>query len=203
MEAYLTFQRQPQSFIDKEYFFCNHYAYLSKQRQDVCPYKFCMMDGNMDRVHFLWFKLKDQSPFFTKTMHAAAQKGRFDIVQLIMDTDPFHIREGLHLAARHGHLPMVQSIMVQMKNSKLGISPFSTATAWHGHFRVSWKYSYDWCGYTPLHLGAKYGHLKIVQFLMEHVEDKYPLDRNGKTPLHLAAEHGRQHIVQFLSANPV
>merc|ERR1711974_156406 len=116
MEGYLTFQRQPQSFIDKEYFLCNHYAYLSKQRQDVCPYKFCMMDGNMDRVHFLWFKLKDQSPFFTKTMHAAAQKGRFDIVQLIMDTDPFLIRQGLHLAARHGHLPMVQSIMVQMKN---------------------------------------------------------------------------------------
>ena len=41
---------------------------------------------------------------------------------------------------------------------------------------------------TPLHLAAKFGHLKILEYLMDFVENLDIQDVDGWTPLHLAVK---------------
>ena len=45
-------------------------------------------------------------------------------------------------------------------------------------------------GYTPLHLAAFKGHLKVFQFIFCEIEDKCPKTHEGWTPLHFAAAQG-------------
>ena len=42
------------------------------------------------------------------------------------------------------------------------------------------------------------GHLNIVSFIMEKVDDPNPADQDGATPLHWAAQEGHQDIVSFI-----
>lgn len=56
----------------------------------------------------------------------------------------------------------------------------------------------DNLGYTPLHLAAWNGHLKVVEFL----KDKAKLDatsKDGQTPLHVAAQWGHLDVVKALA----
>ena len=48
----------------------------------------------------------------------------------------------------------------------------------------------DVLGFTPLHLAAQNGHLKICQLILGNVHDKNP-KALGWTPLHFAAQKGQ------------
>ena len=54
-------------------------------------------------------------------------------------------------------------------------------------------------GDTPLHLAARSGHLSVVQYLINRVEEKHPKNSFGYTPFHKAARNGHQQVVLFLS----
>ena len=54
-------------------------------------------------------------------------------------------------------------------------------------------------GYTPLHHSAVYGHVSIVNQLIEHGSILDPLDNFGHTPTHAAALHGHVEVVRLPS----
>merc|ERR1719367_187457 len=85
----------------------------------------------------------------------------------------------LHLAAYHGHLPIVQLLvgLLENKNPKAGIY---------------------WQEITPLHDAALGGHLDVLQFLLQFNEqDTNPAESDGKTCLHLAAQNGHLNIIKY------
>ena len=68
----------------------------------------------------------------------------------------------------------------------------------------SMEYSYEYydefckCGYTPLHVAARYGHHQLATLLIRkgaRVDDQ---DCSGATPLHIAALHGLADTVNVL-----
>ena len=52
--------------------------------------------------------------------------------------------------------------------------------------------------YTPLHYAAEYGHLSIVEYLVNQKADINAKDENDHTPLHFAAENGHLSVVEYL-----
>ena len=57
------------------------------------------------------------------------------------------------------------------------------------------------CGYTPLHLAARYGHTNIGMRLIENGAHIHAQDCNGATPLHVAACHNHRDFVHFILSN--
>ncbi|XP_076609774.1 ankyrin repeat and death domain-containing protein 1A isoform X3 [Chaetodon auriga] len=55
-------------------------------------------------------------------------------------------------------------------------------------------------GLNMLHCAAQRGHISIMEFIMEDLEDICldSIDKSGKTALHLAAEHGHSEVAEFL-----
>ena len=71
-----------------------------------------------------------------------------------------------------------------------------------------WMTKGDRKGRTPLHLGAMYGYINVVEFIVieiidlceEEMKHKYmnTLDNKGRTPLFYAAAEGRATVLEFL-----
>ena len=60
-------------------------------------------------------------------------------------------------------------------------------------------------GFTPLHVAAKYGHLKVAEMLVNKGVDPNFDGKNGLTPLHVATHYNHVDIALFLlekRANP-
>ncbi|XP_028812330.1 ankyrin repeat and death domain-containing protein 1A isoform X3 [Denticeps clupeoides] len=55
-------------------------------------------------------------------------------------------------------------------------------------------------GLSLLHCAAQRGHIRVLEFIVEDLEDVQldRADKSGKTALHLAAEHGQLEVVEFL-----
>ena len=58
----------------------------------------------------------------------------------------------------------------------------------------------DVLGFTPLHLAAQNGHMKICQLIIGNVADKNP-KALGWTPLHFAAQKGQMEICKLILEN--
>lgn len=53
--------------------------------------------------------------------------------------------------------------------------------------------------WNALHYAAWYGHLDVVEYLVEKADSKFNArNKSGSTPLHLAAGQGHSHIVSYL-----
>jgi len=51
---------------------------------------------------------------------------------------------------------------------------------------------------TPIHFSAKYGHLSVIEYLVNHKADINAKDENNWTPLHYAARKGHLSVVEYL-----
>ncbi|MEE4639780.1 MAG: ankyrin repeat domain-containing protein, partial [Wenzhouxiangella sp.] len=54
---------------------------------------------------------------------------------------------------------------------------------------------------TPMHWAAQYGHVGVIQTLLEHGEDINARDSHDRTPLHWAAASGHENLVKMLLEN--
>ena len=68
-----------------------------------------------------------------------------------------------------------------------------------GMYRVD---SMDEYGYTPIHAATSYGHLELVQYLLNEGANVNTTDPDGDTPLHVCEDEGVARYLVSLGADP-
>lgn len=53
-------------------------------------------------------------------------------------------------------------------------------------------------GFTPLHLAAKYGNIKVAKLLLQKEAPVDAQGKNGVTPLHVASHYDHQNVALLL-----
>lgn len=136
-------------------------------------------------------------------VHAAAEKGHTEILQLLLNLDVVLIHAktddgetALHLASLEGHLKCVQILI--RKGCDMNCKTMKVHDKKTIHSVTSIAESYDFSG-TPLHCAAWKGHLSVVQYLIEQ-NDKLVNEPNinGWYPLHIAAYFNHVECVEYM-----
>jgi ankyrin repeat protein len=152
------------------------------------PLHYAVEAGNINLVKVLnpsredseWFSKLDETPF-----HMAAASGHADIIKLFLDTPYFRPqRENknrkAYVAGLHIRLPL------------LACRELSTASniVYDGGIQLK--------AITPLHAAAYFGHISVVELLLEDGASIYAEANCNFTPLHLAALRGHAEVVKLL-----
>lgn len=135
--------------------------------------------------------LRDPSHKNMNCLLKAAEKGHLEIFSLFLEFDIDYKMltshdtarcNPLHLAAKHGALPIIRKIQEHLKQDLSFL--FQTAKDQS----------------TPLHLAAQKGHLEVVKVLCQWGGEKLKCMRlkDGCTALHLASEQGHFTVVEYL-----
>ena len=56
-------------------------------------------------------------------------------------------------------------------------------------------------GFTPLHIAAKYGNIKVARLLLQKEADPNIQGKNGLTPLHVATHYNNVNVALLLLEN--
>ena len=133
------------------------------------------------------------------------------LLKRMEERNPVHFTTGrspLHLAAKNGHVEVVQIIIdKKVRNKDLKDEFGNTAflyAAEYGHLEVciqlkSKAKSRSKHGKTALHIAAAGGQLDVCKFLiLEIFKKKFPIDEYGNTPLHDAAKNGQVEICELI-----
>ena len=56
-------------------------------------------------------------------------------------------------------------------------------------------------GFTPLHIAAKYGNIKVARLLLQKEADPNVQGKNGLTPLHVATHYNNVNVALLLLEN--
>lgn len=56
-------------------------------------------------------------------------------------------------------------------------------------------------GFTPLHIAAKYGNIKVARLLLQKDADPNVQGKNGLTPLHVATHYNNVNVALLLLEN--
>lgn len=56
-------------------------------------------------------------------------------------------------------------------------------------------------GFTPLHIAAKYGNIKVARLLLQKDANPNAQGKNGLTPLHVATHYNHASVAQLLLEN--
>ncbi|KAG7278126.1 hypothetical protein CRUP_019436 [Coryphaenoides rupestris] len=68
--------------------------------------------------------------------------------------------------------------------------------SWFGHLGILQILN----GLSMLHCAAQQGHTKVLEFIVENLED-VSLDKNGLSMLHCAAQQGHTKVLEFIVEN--
>ena len=166
-------------------------------------------------------------------IHTACQDGNFDMVKCITKTGKYdqnivnsHTRQTpLHIAARQGHLNIVQYLVEETKSDPacvddVGRTPLYLAV-WNGRVKTVQYLASIFkseqltittrekdvlddgspvaAGKTPLHAACLLGHYDIVCYLVEKCHYSITCsDVMGNLPLHSASAGGKFQIIKYL-----
>ena len=159
----------------------------------------------------------DKHLIFCETaLHAAASAGHVEVVRELISSPPTALRcrdytgrTALHEAVRKNNSEIVK--MILKKDPAL---IHETCNHWqrveqrnetHTSLKLSCEESIEYhgdichCGYTPLHMAARYGHREIGMYLIKMSGARVNAsDCFGATPLHVAACHNHKLFVHML-----
>ena len=159
----------------------------------------------------------DEHLIFCETaLHAAVSAGHVEVVRELISSPPTALtcrdytgRTALHEAVRKNNSEIVKQIL---KREPALIH--ETCNHWqsveqqnqtHTSLKLSFKESIEYhgdtchCGYTPLHVAARYGHWEIGMYLIKIGGARVNAsDCFGATPLHVAACHNHKLFVHML-----
>ena len=154
--------------------------------------------------------------FCESALHAAVSAGHVEVVRELISSPPTALtcrdytgRTALHEAVRKNNSEIVK--MILKKDPAL---IHETCNHWqrveqrnekHKSLKLSCKESIEYhgdichCGYTPLHMAARYGHWEIGMYLTKISGARVNAsDCFGATPLHVAACHNHKLFVHML-----
>ena len=157
--------------------------------------------------------------FCHSALHAAVASGYEKVVSLLLSEGnnaltcrDFTGRTPLHEAVRKNNRKIVDILLEkepQMIHLKCEHWQRITDPSTHDGFSVSYMLSFDeieeyntdicHCGYSPLHLAARYGHQELgisLIFKGAHFDE---MDCNGATPFHVAACHNQVGFITIFS----
>ncbi|KAI9359944.1 ankyrin repeat-containing domain protein [Zopfochytrium polystomum] len=159
-----------------------------------------------------------KNAFNSAPLHIAAKTGRADVVRWLLARksmvptselvafDEFD-RTPLHHACEGGHVEAVRLMLEHYgrssqhasSSSSSGTSTSSTPSS-SSSFQHLANLRNKKDKLTPLHLAARYGHLEVVQHLVDHAGAAVNAadNRQQSTPLHLALRNGQVRVVRFL-----
>uniref|UniRef100_A0AAQ4QMH3 Death domain-containing protein n=1 Tax=Gasterosteus aculeatus aculeatus TaxID=481459 RepID=A0AAQ4QMH3_GASAC len=145
--------------------------------------------------------VKAKSKMDRKALHWAAGAGNEQALRLLLDHDT-DVDEKDTVRTR-----FCGELRNRNVTSPFGMNALLLAS-WFGHLKVlqilvscgAKLSSENKDGLSMLHCAAQRGHIRVLEFIMEDLEDVRldRLDKSGKTALHLAAESGRLEVVEFL-----
>ena len=154
--------------------------------------------------------------FCESALHAAVSAGHVEVVRELISSPPTALtcrdytgRTALHEAVRKNNSEIVK--MILKKDPAL---IHETCNHWqrveqrnekHKSLKLSCKESIEYhgdichCGYTPLHMAARYGHWEIGMYLIKISGARVNAsDCFGATPLHVAACHNHKLFAHML-----
>ena len=149
-------------------------------------------------------------------LHLVALAGRVDLMQYLLTTRKMDVNvcnhagrtalaetvvagtsvEMLNVLWQHGANPLVNNTLHHI--CKVGCDP-ETFTLVLQHVKGSLSVLDDVHGWSPLHMACRFGHLNLVQILVEHSAQVTSRSlQHNMTPLELACVHDQVDVVQWL-----